>query len=244
MMSEFKILTFDELSKELDKYTFKQLHIHHTWKPAHSSFTGKNHIQLQQSMKNHHVKNNGWADIGQHLTLFPDGAWVTGRPFNMSPASISGWNTGALAVEMLGNFDLPGTGEYNNLGYDKLEGKQKEEILKLIRYFIDKYGEKSIVFHREGPKVTKTCPGTSLNKQELINEAKLLGKDGLNMGSVFKDVDDNRWSAPYIKAAKELDIIAGNPDGTFNPTGNLTREQAAVLMVRLYEKITGKKVVK
>ena len=80
------------------------------------------------------------------LTLFPDGSWLTGRPFHKTPASIAGWNTGALAVEMLGNFDLPGTGEFNSLGYDKLEGKQREEILKLIKYFIDKYGEETVIF--------------------------------------------------------------------------------------------------
>lgn len=69
-------------------------------------------------------------------------------------------------------------------------------------------------------------------------------KESVIMGKVFNDVEDNRWSAAYIKAAKDLDIISGNPDGTFNPTGPLTREQAAVINVRLYELITGKKVVK
>lgn len=168
----FKKLNFDELTKELDKYKFKQLHIHHTWKPTHKSFTGNNHIQMQQNMKNYHVNTNKWSDIAQHLTLFPDGVWLTGRPFNISPASISGWNTGALCVEMIGNFDVKGTGQFNDLGYDKLEKQQRQEILKLIKYFIDKYGEQSIKFHNEHPSVSKTCPGTSLNKQVLIQEAK------------------------------------------------------------------------
>ena len=68
-------------------------------------------------------------------------------------------------------------------------------------------------------------------------------KEETNVGKAFKDVDDNRWSAKYIEAAKELGLVSGNDDGTFNPSGNLTREQGAVLMVKLYEKITGKKVV-
>lgn len=174
-MSNFRFLTTGELIKELDKYKFKQLHVHHTWKPAHSSFKGNNHVAMQQSMKDFHTKSNGWSDIGQHLTLFPDGAWLTGRPFNISPASISGWNTGALAVEMIGNFDIPGTSVKNDLGYDLLQGRQKEEILKLIKYFLDKYGESSIKFHREGPGAGKTCPGTSLDKNKLIQEAKAIG---------------------------------------------------------------------
>lgn len=66
----------------------------------------------------------------------------------------------------------------------------------------------------------------------------------LKVGKIFKDVEENKWSTKYIKAAKELEFISGYPDGTFGPMEPLTREEAAVLMVKLYEKITGKKVVK
>ncbi|MGF7059298.1 S-layer homology domain-containing protein [Brassicibacter mesophilus] len=223
-MKEFKIITTEELLKMLDNYKFKQLHIHHTWKPSHSNFNGNNHIALQQGMYNYHVNTNKWQDIGQHVSLTPDGLWVTGRPFNVTPASIKGWNTGAFAVEMIGNFDI---------GHDKLEGEQKESILRLIKYFLENYRESSVKFHREGPGVKKTCPGTSLDKKILIQEAK-------SMGKAFNDVDDNRWSAKYIEKAKELGLIEGDGQGNFNPLGPLTREQAAVLMIRLYEKLGGK----
>lgn len=167
-----KILTTDQLLKELDKYKFKQLHLHHTWKPTHKDFNGSNHLALQQGMRNYHVNSRGWVDVGHHLALMPDGKWVTGRRFDMTPASIKGWNIGALAVEMVGNFDKKGEGSYNSSGYDILEGSQRDGVLALIKYFGDKYGYDKIVFHREGPGVTKTCPGTSLNKAALIAEAK------------------------------------------------------------------------
>ena len=132
-MEKFRFLTIEELIRELDNYEFTQLHIHHTWKPAHSSFNGENHIQLQEGMYYFHTVVNGWEDIGQHLTLFPDGRWLTGRAFHKT-TSIAGWNTGALA----GNgreFDLPGT-ETCSLGYGKLEGEQSEILTNKI--FIDK----------------------------------------------------------------------------------------------------------
>ncbi len=226
-MKKFEILVVDELIKQLDKYTYKQLHIHHTWKPSHKDFDGKNHIALQQGMYNYHVNQLKWSDIGQHVTLMPDGWLVTGRDFFMMPASIKGWNESAFAVEMLGNFDK---------GKDILKGKQKDSILKLTRYFINRFGTESVKFHNEGPGVVKTCPGSSIKKKVFMEEV-------MAMGRVFKDVEDNRWSAEYIAAAKELGLIKGDGDGTFNPEGALTREQAAVLIVRLYEKITGKKVV-
>lgn len=162
-MSEFKLITIDELLKELNRYNHKELHVHHTWLPDHSSFNGKNHIKLQQNMKNHHVNSNGWSDIGQHVTLTPDGLFVTGRDFGEDPASIKYYNSKAFAVEMLGNFDL---------GNDSLSGKQKESMLKLARYFYDK--QLYIRFHREN--AAKTCPGTSINKDTFMNEVKAFDK--------------------------------------------------------------------
>lgn len=226
-MSNFRFLTIEELIRELDKYKFKQLHIHHTWKPAHSSFKGNNHVVMQQSMKNHHVNTNKWSDIGQHLTLFPDGQWLTGRPFNIAPASISGWNTGALAVEMIGNFDKSGELPYNNLGYDKLEGKQKESILKLMNYFGEKYGYDNIKFHKEGPGVFKSCPGTSLNKEIMIQEAKTMSE---KKEVKIDPSEPSNWAKDDWQWAIENKIT----DGT-NPKGAITREQVVAMIRRAKE---------
>ena len=95
--------------------------------------------------------------LGQHVTLLPDGKFVTGRDFGKTPASIQGYNTGAFAVEMLGNFDI---------GNDKFEGPQKESMIKLARYFYSKGCY--IRFHREN--APKTCPGTSIDKNEFMKE--------------------------------------------------------------------------
>lgn len=61
-----------------------------------------------------------------------------------------------------------------------------------------------------------------------------------NMGTIFKDVEDSRWSAEQIKKAAKLGIIKGNGDGNFNPEGYLTREQAAVIAVRIIEAVERK----
>jgi hypothetical protein len=59
----------------------------------------------------------------------------------------------------------------------------------------------------------------------------------------FKDIAGH-WAKDFIVAAKELGIMTGNGDGTFNPDGPFTRAQAAVVSVKLYELTTGKKVMK
>lgn len=214
-----KIITTDELLKMLDKHKFKQFHIHHTWKPEHKDFNGNNHMRLQESMKNYHINSNGWSDIGQHISVFPDGKIVTGRPFGTTPASIKGWNTNAFAMETIGNFDI---------GHDKLEGKQLETVLRLIKYFIENYGQGAIKFHREGPGVTKSCPGTSLNKTKLIAEAISLDKK-----EVVK-VDKNK-PADWAKKDWEWAKKEGYLDGT-RPLDNITRQELAVLTRRIVDK--------
>ena len=85
-----KLLTAAQLIEMLKLYNHKELQVHHTWRPNHSNFNGKNHQALQDGMRNYHTKNNGWSDIAQHVTLFPDGKFLTGRSFNQSPAGITG----------------------------------------------------------------------------------------------------------------------------------------------------------
>lgn len=155
----FEIINSDELLRRLSKYNHKALHVHHTYKPSHKDFNGSNGIELQINMRNYHVNNKGWSDIGQHVTLLPNGLFVTGRDFGRDPASIAGWNKGAFACEMLGNF---------NLNSDVLQGEQKASILKLARYFYDKNRE--ILFHRE--KNNTDCPGYSLDKNTFMSEVK------------------------------------------------------------------------
>lgn len=155
----FKIITIEELLNELDRYKYKEFHIHHTWKPNHASYSGSNAISLQKAMRDYHIKHKGWSDIGQHVSLFPDGNFVTGRDFGRTPASILGHNIGAFMCEMVGNFDS---------GSDILEGDQKKNIIKLAKYFDNKGAY--VRFHRENSN--KTCPGSSISKSKFIKEVE------------------------------------------------------------------------
>ncbi len=81
---------------------------HHTYIPSYIHFKGNNHFELQKGMKNTHMNVNGWADIGQHFTVFPDGSILTGRNIEKTPACITGRNSNAICIENLGNFDKGG----------------------------------------------------------------------------------------------------------------------------------------
>jgi len=47
----------------------------------------------------------------------------------------------------------------------------------------------------------------------------------------FTDVADNHWARPYISSLVLKNIINGMGDGTFNPDGNITREQFCRIIV-------------
>jgi N-acetylmuramoyl-L-alanine amidase/Bacterial SH3 domain len=143
---------------------------HHTYNPNYSLFNENNHFDLQKSMKNYHVNSNGWGDIGQHFTIFPDGYILTGRTLEKSPACITGNNSNSICIENLGNFDL---------GQDLMTSKQADSIVKATAFICKKFSisinTNKIVYHHwfdlnsgdrnNGVKSenssNKSCPGTN-----------------------------------------------------------------------------------
>ena len=51
----------------------------------------------------------------------------------------------------------------------------------------------------------------------------------------FIDVPASRWSAGYIRYVKENGLLSGYPDGTFRPTGSMSRNEFAVLVLNLMD---------
>ncbi|HEX3010904.1 MAG TPA: S-layer homology domain-containing protein, partial [Syntrophomonadaceae bacterium] len=67
-----------------------------------------------------------------------------------------------------------------------------------------------------------------------------LGLQDMNTGAVhdFPDVYKNYWAYQYISIAAQKGYITGMPDGTFNPGGEISGAQLAVMLVKAlpYEK--------
>ncbi|MBB6217704.1 hypothetical protein HNQ80_003827 [Anaerosolibacter carboniphilus] len=148
----------------------KDIHLHHTWKPTKKSYQlASNKEQVIYGMWRYHTETLGWQDIGQHVTVSPDGLIWDGRDVNQMPASITGHNQKAFAIEMIGNFDK---------GQETFEGVQYEAMVKLVRGLFTIFKTKNLIFHREHS--SKTCPGSSLDKVLLLNriqnKIEILGK--------------------------------------------------------------------
>jgi hypothetical protein len=245
-----RLLTVDQLLDELKRYNHRELHVHHTWLPNHANFNGKNYQAIQNGMREHHIKVRGFSDIAQHVTLFPDGMFLTGRDFGKNPASISGHNHGLpFCVEMLGDFDK---------GRDKFEGAQKAAILKLAKWFADR--GKYIRFHRENAP-WKTCPGTSIDKDEFMREVKAFGAKAQAVpapktevkskvvretyplpNGVFKQGDRGESVKQIQRALKALKFDPGVIDGIYGAkTENAVRSFQKKYGVKPYDGIFGAK---
>lgn len=145
----------------------KRIQWHHTWAPDYAGFNGKNHFARQKAMKDYHMKHNGWGDIAQQFTIFPDGAIVTGRPLSAVPIGIKGGNTGGICIENFGNFDIGG---------DVMRAEQKEALLTVTALLLRRFSltpESGVTYHGWWSaagiclgdyvpgKSIKTCPGTN-----------------------------------------------------------------------------------
>lgn len=166
----FKKFTLSEFEEWLNNLrvarTILKIQHHHTYVPAYVHFNGKNHFERQKAMKDYHVNQNGWADMGQHFTIFPDGTILTGRSMESSPACIYGQNANSLCIENFGDFDK---------GKDKMTLEQQSSIVRVTALLCLKFNilvsTDNIVYHHwfnlstgernNGTKNNKSCPGTN-----------------------------------------------------------------------------------
>ena len=174
MPAPFHRLTLREFARILNQFPFTRridaIHIHHTWRPNHSQYKGHDSIV---SMWRFHTQDNGWNDIAQHITIAPDGTIWTGRSWNQPPASAAGHNgnrsAGPFMFEMIGDFDH---------GHDRLEGEQRRVALGVVALVQQKFhlAPETLRFHNQ--MSTKSCPGNSLDYQEIVEAVRALQASG------------------------------------------------------------------
>ena len=76
------------------------------------------------------------------------------------------------------------------------------------------------------------APDESMTRAQFATiTVKALGLTPKANGS-FTDVKGTDWFAPYVGTASAYGIVNGLGDGTFNPTGTITRQEAATMVAR------------
>ena len=87
------------------------------------------------------------------------------------------------------------------------------------------------------PNIEDYKQGWGLPILPLTDKLEILERlRGENMAD-FKDIEKDRWSKPAIDRCVNEGLLVGFEDGTFRPTEHVTREQFAIILTRILDKI-------
>ena len=133
-------------------------------------------------------------------------------------------------------------------GYDrqgKLVDKDKLRILRLITYpdVAENYWTYEQVGYIGTLGIIKGYPDGTFRPEGDITRAEmstllvrtLVGGDEnvpLATNVVFPDVPIDHWACKYVNLSYENEIVLGYPDGTFQPSGNITRAEGLTMVTR------------
>jgi hypothetical protein len=166
MPDAFRSLTVDTFAAEVAAFAWTRriwrVDMHHTFIPDHARWREIGSQACCGGMQRTHMRDRGFEDIAQHVTIAPDGGIWTGRNWNRTPASVGyGMNGGVFMFEMIGNFDV---------GHDAFDGGQREATVAVIDIVQRRFAlpAHALLFHRDVPQTAKTCPGTSIDKGDIL----------------------------------------------------------------------------
>ena len=214
---------FKSWIKQQGNYKYTGIQIHHTWKPDYSNFykadgSHEDELVRQNNTKNYHVKTNGWADIAQHFTIFPNGVIVTGRKLsNTTPVGIKGWNANKICIEIYGNFDA---------GCDKMTEEQKKAVVAVYGELCKKFNitpsTSTLRCHAwftaggtylgdyNKSKSAKTCPGT--NFMGFGNSKAAIQNNFIPLVKAYMEGKSVETSSPSSSSVYRIK----SPDGVLN----------------------------
>lgn len=173
--------------------------LHHTAAPSLLQRPRGFTVQHIINMRDFYI-DKGWKS-GPHFYIDED------QVFGMTPATEKGvhavsFNSSAIGIEVLGDYD-----EENPFSDRGLQCWQNAAatVNVLLKWLNTKADAKTILFHREDPKTSKTCPGTKINKSWFLD--MLLAAPNNNSHDIAK-IKDFMPVLQYVIDNKGYDAAA------------------------------------
>ncbi|PHV69173.1 hypothetical protein CS063_17335, partial [Sporanaerobium hydrogeniformans] len=131
---------------------------------------------------------------------------------------------------------------------NKLPDSTKQEIKQEIEKAKNKMPYTALGESITVKQLNELTKGKFTNEelQEMIKNPELLSKLGVDTSllakavvlepikdATFTDVKATYWANNYIKQAAAIGLVAGNPDGSFNPNGKLTQVDTFTFLDRV-----------
>lgn len=131
----------------------------------HCTATPPNAVCTVESIRLYH-RSLGWADIGYHYVIYPDGSIHTGRPVELSGAHTQGRNAHSIGIAYVGGLDTLGRPA------DTRTPNQRVALLQLVKDLMEEYDITSVHGHNE--YAAKACP--CFNVQQWCKENNVFVK--------------------------------------------------------------------
>jgi len=123
----------------------------------HCSATPEGRDIKTETIKDWHVNDNGWSDIGYHYVIELDGTAVKGRPVERSGAHTKGHNSDSIGICYVGGVDK------NMQPKDTRTVEQMVAMDELIFNLIVKYDIQYVHGHNEFS--SKACPSFDVKEE-------------------------------------------------------------------------------
>jgi len=147
-----------------------------------------------------------------------------------------------------------GSGSSANFGMSDKSGvaiNSTADILESSKPFNDlssvKWAEEAIIELNERNVISgmgdgSFCPQESVTREQMVKMILLASGFSASYGDVnFKDVDPDKWYAPYVESAVKQGIAVGIDDMNFGVGRNITRQDASVMIDRAMKLINKSK---
>lgn len=182
----------------------------------YSSLSSKDDVFIEMSKKTYNRYEDIESEFAKAVALSKKNAENTnsGKDFSNSGSNGGSVSFPANSTETA----LAGTPQFYDLPQSHWS---YENVMKLCKKNI-------IAGYDDG----SFCPDNPVTRAEFVKLIVTAFGHAPTSGVSFNDITETSWYYPYISAACNAGIVLGNPDGSFCPDDEVSRQDAAVMLYR------------
>ena len=126
---------------------------------VHCTASREGQAMTVEQIRQDHIKNNHWSDIGYQYVVYLDGTVHLGRDVDISGAHADGHNSHSIGVVYVGGVEnRPGVAYKNLKAKDTRTEAQKATLMALLMDLRKLYPKARIIGHRDVDTHGKDCP--------------------------------------------------------------------------------------
>ena len=145
----------------------KAVCLHHCAAPSLSQRPDGFLARHLENLKDFYSKQLGWRS-GPHLFVDDDQIWGM-TPLTETGVHASSFNRSSIGIEVLGDYDNEDPKKGRGFECWKTTAAATKMLLDWLKLPVN---DKTVLFHRDDPKTTKTCPGGKIQKTWVIDLIK------------------------------------------------------------------------